>query len=72
MPDTRVMTPQRVRDCVRDIEQKRGDHEAAHGAEDSLYYDILWCIANNAIVDMRECAKEAIKTKDIAFCRWCA
>lgn len=49
----------------------KSDPELAHSNEDSLYWSVLDAVANgnpNAI-DM---AKEALKSKEIEFARWCA
>ncbi len=53
------------------INNAKSDPELAHSNEDSLYWSVLDAVANgnpNAI-DM---AKEALKTKEIDFPRWCA
>ena len=66
------MTPQEVRDRVDRIRDEKGDPELAHGAEDSLWADVLKAIAAGAKGRSRDLATEALKTKDISFGRWCA
>lgn len=65
------MTPADVRDRVEAIRQAVGDDEVAHGMEDELHFDVLTAIAGGEI-DADALAKEAIKTLDIDFARWCA
>lgn len=47
------------------------DDERAHGLEDELWERVLQAIAAGA-ENSRELAAEALKTKDMAFARWCA
>ena len=63
-----------VEEAVADIESMAGDDEAAHTKEDQLYYEILKLIAEGALSgeDAVLCAKEALKTVEIDFARWCA
>ena len=49
-----------------------GDPEAAHSREDDLYESVLRAIADGLATDPVAMAKEALKTKDIEFPRWCA
>lgn len=53
------------------INNAKSDSELAHSNEDLLYWSVLDAVANgnpNAV----EMAKEALKTKEIDFPRWCA
>jgi hypothetical protein len=54
------------------IRQAQDDDEMAHSMEDALYEDILRAIAAGTAENVAEMAKEALKTKDVAFARWCA
>lgn len=56
---------QRIRDCAH-------DDETAHSSEDGLHQEVLAAIAEGRCSDPVACAAEALKTKDIEFCRWCA
>ena len=59
-----------VRIRVQDIQAISGDDESAHSAEDELYRDVLRYYANGGTDP--ELAKEALKTLDLEFERWCA
>ena len=48
------------------------DDEQAHLSEDELYQEVMEAIANGECDDPAGCAKEALKTLDIDFSRWCA
>jgi len=50
------------------------DDERAHIEEDKLYHHILIAIAEKrlSLDEAAEICKEALKTKDIDFSRWCA
>ena len=53
------------------IKNAKSDPKLAHSNEDSLYWSVLDAVANgnpNAV----EMAKEALKSKEIEFARWCA
>lgn len=50
----------------------KGDHEAAHSCEDSLNEDVLLAIADGRCVDPAGVAREALRSSDIEFNRWCA
>ncbi|WP_433701746.1 hypothetical protein [Nocardiopsis sp. CA-288880] len=65
------MTPQDIRDRVARIEANRDDDETAHSMEDDLYTDVLKAIAGGA-PNATELAREALRTVDIDFARWCA
>lgn len=47
------------------------DPEAAHGEEDSIWFDVLTNIASG-MSNARELAAAAVRTRDIKFPRWCA
>jgi hypothetical protein len=63
-----------VQTRVKLIRTMAGDPEAAHGAEDSLHYDVLSAIATGEIKgkEARECASLASTTEGIDFKRWTA
>ena len=66
-----MMTIEEVRQAVQAVKDKSDDAEVAHGAEDALHQNVLDEIANgnpNAV----ELAREALKTIDLNFARWCA
>ena len=65
------MDPSDVKERVAVIEDMMGDFEAAHGAEDSLFEDVLRAIANGTNKP-KELAAEALKSKLIDFGRHCA
>ena len=67
------MTPEIVRARVAGIRAVAPkDDEAAHGAEDALYAALLRAIAEGRCDDVAQCAREALKTEEIDFARWCA
>lgn len=47
------------------------DDEVAHSDEDELHRDVLGVIAGGALGGA-ELAREALKTRDLTFARWCA
>lgn len=61
-----------VRTRVEKIEAMKGDDEMAHAEEDELFADLLSAIANGTCQNPAECAREALRTRDIKFARWCA
>ena len=65
------MDVDQVRNRVRHIDNIRHDDEAAHIKEDDLHQDVLQAIADGA-ADPAALAREALKTKDLDFARWCA
>jgi hypothetical protein len=65
------MTVKDVQKWVRDIASMAKDPECAHAGEDGLHYDVLCAIAHGA-ENAQALAKEAIKTSEIHFPRWCA
>ena len=56
---------------VKDIEEIKGDDEAAHAKEDRIYKAVLNAIADGH-PDAQELAREALKASKIDFARWCA
>lgn len=65
------MTPDDVRARVQHIADISADDESAHGAEDRLHVDVLRAVAAGH-PDAAALAREALKTDDIDFARWCA
>jgi hypothetical protein len=67
------MTLDVVQASVGKIEQlaaaKKGP--TAHHAEDALFLDLLRAIASGEYVDPRACAREAVRSADLEFYRWC-
>lgn len=63
-----------IRNEVEAIRRIAGDDEAAHMAEDDLHQQVLMLVADGEISgeEAAECAREAMKTADIVFERWCA
>lgn len=67
-----MMTVEEVRARIEALEVVKHDDEAAHGAEDRLYQDIVRAIANGTCVDAVSCCEEALRSVAIPFGRWCA
>lgn len=65
------MTVEEVKEAIKRIDSMSGDDEAAHSAEDDLHQEVLAAIADGT-EHSAELAKEALKTLDISFARWCA
>ncbi len=65
------MTVDEVIKQVAKIEFCKLDDETAHSYEDSLHKSVLQAISKGH-PESRELAREALKTLDIEFCRWCA
>lgn len=65
------MTPQTVRMRIREIKLSDGDDEAQHSKEDDLWEDVLFAISTG-VDNPQELAKEALRSKKLKFCRWCA
>lgn len=63
-----------IKNTVKDIKNMKDDDEAAHSTEDGLREAVLKDIASDAYTreECREFAKEALKTSEIEFARWCA
>lgn len=66
------MRLEEVIERVNSIARIAWDDESAHSKEDALYEDVLREIAKGAIWNAPDLATAALKTKDIAFERWCA
>ena len=66
------MTIDEVEAEVERIRAMAGDDEAAHSAEDDLWEKVLHTIASGYGDKPSSLALAALKTKDIAFQRWCA
>ncbi len=65
------MTTNDVKNEVELIEELAHDNEAAHGKEDELHQAVLLAIADGAD-NPAELAREALKTTELGFARWCA
>jgi len=67
-----MLTVDQVKERVAKIVQIRSDDEAAHSEEDLLHFEVLQAIADGNCEDPAACAREALKTEEIEFSRWCA
>lgn len=74
-----MLTVDEVRKRVEHIRYISQDNESAHIEEDQLYRDVLQAIVDMGVrsdahpdLDMAELAREALKTCQIEFARWCA
>jgi hypothetical protein len=65
------MTPTEVRKRVREIRRNAKDDEIAHELEDALRRDVLTAIAKGA-KSAPALAREALRSTEIDFSRWCA
>ena len=72
MENYKIKRVNEVKKWVDSIKDSRRDFEAAHVLEDVLYLKILRGIAAGTCEDPQQVAKEAIKTQDINFPRYCA
>ena len=54
-------------DEIRYWWEVKDDDEVAHGKEDSLWEEVLEELSKDS-----ELAKEALKTRELKFQRWCA
>jgi hypothetical protein len=61
-----------VKKRVEEIRGFSGDDECAHGAEDSLWEEVLRAISEGECDDPKGCAAAALTTGDIPFSRWYA
>lgn len=61
-----------VKNYVKYIESIQNDDERAHSMTDRLHIAVLNSIVNEKCEDYKICAKEALKTEDLPFDRWCA
>jgi uncharacterized protein with von Willebrand factor type A (vWA) domain len=60
-----------VRAEVEAIRAIASDDERAHGREDELHQAVLVAISDGA-ANAVDLAREALKTQDVKFARWCA
>ncbi len=67
-----IKTPEDVKTIVDQIRGMVGDPEMAHSREDDLWETVLRLISKKNPINAGLLAKEALKTKDISFPRWCA
>ena len=67
-----IMTLSDIQKRIREIQQLENDPEAAHAAEDKLHIDVLRAISKHQCAAPELCAREALRTQDIGFARWCA
>ncbi len=65
------MTVDEVRIHLDQIREHGNDDERAHGQEDALWRAVLEAIAGGA-PDAAELAREALRSTEIEFSRWCA
>lgn len=63
------MTEQDVKVRVEHIVDLSKDYESAHGAEDTLFFDLLRAIADGSCVNPQKCCKFAIQSRQITFKR---
>jgi hypothetical protein len=61
-----------VQRLVEAIRERAGDDERAHSQEDDLHQEVLKQVAEGAPEPWCSLAREALRTKDIDFARWCA
>jgi len=66
------MTVKDIREQIELIRGSMNDPEVAHSTEDGLYRQVLQSIADGTCENPVECAKEALKTMALNFCRWYA
>lgn len=66
-----AMTVDEVREAVALIATMTHDDEAAHSNEDTLWENVLRAIADG-VPHPEALAKEALKTVNLDFSRWCA
>ena len=67
-----MLIPEDVMRMVEDLEKMKGDDECAHSEEDRIHQLVLKAIANGDALLPNQCAREALKTLDLDFERWCA
>lgn len=65
------MTIDEVKDRLAKIDYAKHDDQYAHSLEDELHQDVLLAIATFDCGNPAALAKEALKTLDINFYRWC-
>lgn len=61
-----------VEKALRRIKRIRADDETAHMDEDDLHVEVLEAIAAGECADPVALAREALKSREIDFARWCA
>jgi hypothetical protein len=68
------MTIETIKAEVKRIEGLSWDSEVAHGREDDLHQAVLANIADGTLEGCTpaEAAREALKSTNISFARWCA
>ena len=66
------MTINEVKARVAEIAGMIRDDEMAHSNEDDLHQAVLHAISVGECDDPAACAREALKTLDLDFERWCA
>lgn len=71
MDSFQYLTVELVATLVEEVKAVRLDDEAAHSKEDVLHEMVLRAIAEGA-KNPRKLAREALKTLDIQFSRYCA
>lgn len=71
--DTRVMSPIIAAQYLADIRLAlaKDDYEHAHSLEDALYRHLVEAISLGKCENVDECAKLALETQNLEFCRWC-
>jgi hypothetical protein len=67
-----MLMPEDVKKMVAELKEIVGDDECAHGMEDTIHQTVLEEIAKGECMSPGECAREALKTKELDFNRWCA
>jgi hypothetical protein len=68
------MTATDVRERLDEIRRIAGDDEAAHGAQDALFREVLTAIATGtgSLRNARRIAADALTVDEIEFGRWMA
>lgn len=66
------MTLESIQQEVERIREIKDDDEAAHSAEDTLYFEFIDYIRTHGPEDLAAMAKAVLTTQDISFERWCA
>jgi hypothetical protein len=65
------MTPEKIKQRIKEIEKIKDDDEQAHIKEDELWFEVLLAIAEGH-EEARGLATEAIQTRFVKFHRWCS
>ena len=69
------MTIEYIKEVIEDINDNRTDIDVAHQIEDQLRQDFLTAIVNNkykSIEELKEVAKEVLRSNEIITHRWYA